>query len=556
MTYGRNADGTPHTITREDDTYVTLEYDDSLRLERETYYSPSGIILEEIGYTYDEDGNRHSVSSGVAEGTYQYDNTTHQLSGITTATGNESYLYDSSGRVWKIIRDGETLTLSYNANDQLEKVTDAAGNTVVEYTYDSQGRRIEVDDRDFVIAPMVGTGLDSPHLVTDGTGEVVSRYVYAGAMPLMRLDENGTPVYYLADAMGSVIGLADNEGVSAASFHYDSFGNLRGSDELPELAGGDFRFQGHWLEESTDLYHFRARYYDPEVGRFISRDPVDLIETTPESSNPYQFVYNNPLVYLDPTGAIVNLSDVSLSRVINNVLDNIHNKYKSQTTRKAINKAKGILTDVFSSAIEDFVPYNIDTGKLDSTGEYVTGGILETMLKGTLCEIAGRFHGSFKNKIWFEPALQENGRVERDGFTCGPSSNQYKPNYTRRPQGRKDKGLSFPDFLIRSQAPTDGDRYGTGALSTTVPPAYLIGDFKRTTKKSTLKIGKNQWNSILNYAQSVWAINQAGEPGHQYIPVALYVTLESQAAQVAYARKKAMKNGRIDLRIVSFFNKK
>ena len=36
-----------------------------------------------------------------------------------------------------------------------------------------------------------------------------------------------------------------------------------------ELAGGDFRFQGQWLESTTDLYHFRARYYEPESGRFV-----------------------------------------------------------------------------------------------------------------------------------------------------------------------------------------------------------------------------------------------------------------------------------------------
>jgi RHS repeat-associated protein len=273
VTYQRNTDGTPHTITREDGSYVELTYDSSLRLTQETYYSAGGVIVDEIAYTYDADGNRQSVSSGVAEGTYAYDNTTHQLSGITTSSGNESYLYDESGRVWKIIRDDETLTLSYNADDQLETVTDSTGTVVAQYTYDAEGRRIEVDGRDYVVAPMVGTDLDSPHLITNANGDVVSSYVYAGALPLMRLDENGNPVYYLTDAMGSVIGLADRAGASTASFQYDSFGNVRSATgtatDVSAAAGGDFRFQGQWLESSTDLYNFRARYYDPETGRFI-----------------------------------------------------------------------------------------------------------------------------------------------------------------------------------------------------------------------------------------------------------------------------------------------
>jgi RHS repeat-associated protein len=89
-------------------------------------------------------------------------------------------------------------------------------------------------------------------------------------------------------------------------FNYDCFGNLKSSSgtaaSLPGNAGGDFRFQGQWLDEATGLYNFRARYYDPETGRFMSYDPIDLIEMEPESSNPYQFVYNNPHVYSDPTG--------------------------------------------------------------------------------------------------------------------------------------------------------------------------------------------------------------------------------------------------------------
>jgi RHS repeat-associated protein len=76
-----------------------------------------------------------------------------------------------------------------------------------------------------------------------------------------------------------------------ARFNYDSFGKLRNASgtgaSLPGNAGGDFRFQGQWLDEATGLYNFRARYYDPETGRFMSYDPIELIEMEPESSNPY-----------------------------------------------------------------------------------------------------------------------------------------------------------------------------------------------------------------------------------------------------------------------------
>ncbi|NET90611.1 MAG: RHS repeat-associated core domain-containing protein [Kamptonema sp. SIO1D9] len=433
------------------------------------------------------------------------------------------------------------MTLSYNANDQLEKVTDSTGNTVVEYTYDSQGRRIEVDDRDFVIAPMVGTGLDSPHLVADGTGEVVSRYVYAGAMPLMRLDENGTPVYYLADAMGSVIGLADNGGGSAASFHYDSFGNLRGSsggaDALPELAGGDFRFQGHWLEESTDLYHFRARYYDPEVGRFISRDPVDIIETAPESSNPYQFVYNNPLIYLDPTGEIV-LGDLLASSKMRDILQSIKTHASQQAKDYLTDRAKGVAGDIIQSTLKNLLPFSFgNIPKLEASGKHIGAGIaFENIITGAFCKVISGSFPQFTQHAWMQPRISTKGNPQDDGFACGsriPGNQElFKHDlYKWHPR---------PDFLIKDGGPRTTDKN---------PKAFFIGDFKLAGKTilSSRRDRPRQWSAIMNYA--------AYENGHQYAPVALFVTLH-KPSQAEYKKiKKEASPYKVDPVVAHIWNK-
>ncbi|MDY7015378.1 MAG: RHS repeat domain-containing protein, partial [Cyanobacteriota bacterium] len=178
-------------------------------MEKESYYDSNGNFLDETTYTYDAAGNRQSASNGEAKGTYTYDNT-HQLTGIDTGLGTEIYAYDEGGRVKQVLRDGETLNLFYNDDDLIVKVTDVNGNTVVEYEYDSNGRRVEVSDstgeRDYLVAPNLGNGLESPHLIADGDGNALASYVYGGSMPLMRLDALGNPVYYLEDGMGSVIG--------------------------------------------------------------------------------------------------------------------------------------------------------------------------------------------------------------------------------------------------------------------------------------------------------------------------------------------------------------
>src|SRR5207237_7305426 len=127
--------------------------------------------------------------------------------------------------------------------------------------------------------------------------------------------------------MGSVISLADGSGAGVASFQYDGFGNIRGASgpaqAAPAGTGGDFRFQGVWLESATGLYHMRAREYDPRVGRFLSRDPVEPDLHRPETLNLYAFAGGNPVLYRDPTGGDFTLVSINVSIDIQSILQNI-----------------------------------------------------------------------------------------------------------------------------------------------------------------------------------------------------------------------------------------
>jgi RHS repeat-associated protein len=172
----------------------------------------------------------------------------------------------------------------------------------------------------------MGGGLESKDLITDGSGNLISNYIYGGSSsPFMRLDANGNAVYYLTDAMGTVIGLADGGGASSGKFLYDAFGNILsqvGGTDSGE--GGDFRFQGQWLESESGLYYFRARDYDAATGLFLSRDPVDIIQIAPESFNPYQFVYNNPYIYSDPTGMFT-ITELNAAENMQTALSTVRN---------------------------------------------------------------------------------------------------------------------------------------------------------------------------------------------------------------------------------------
>ena len=511
--YIREGMGEPVKIIREDGSYVEVDYDDSLRVIKETYFDSSDVQTEEIVYTYDAEGNRATVSSGEAAGTYNYDNI-HSLIGITTATGDEIYTYDAGGRIESITRDGETWNIEYNTADLITLITDSEGNIVVQYTYDSNGRRIEATDnsgsRDYLVAPMGNSDLESPHIITNDNGDLISAYVYGGAMPLMRLDENGNPVYYLTDAMGSVIGLADGSGAEVADFRYDSFGNLRSSTgvegDREELAGGDFRFQGQWLESTTDLYHFRARYYDPESGRFVSRDPVEVIEYEPESSNPYQFVYNNPRIYSDPSGEFT-FNELQISNKIQSILNNIRYQATTQIKQELYNQAQGIVGNVLQGFINKYLPpYSFFTDLYKINADPQGGGtVLENLVKDSVCDLLRG--NSASDNIYIGPDINTSGKAIRDGKNC--NGDFLSPGIAKPP------GTPDPDFVISKPRPTDA--YQARERS------WLVGDFKLSVSavSTEIKTPKKQWKAISKYAEK-----------SQYIPLASYVTFYSPKQQV------------------------
>ncbi|MFC4767436.1 RHS repeat domain-containing protein, partial [Effusibacillus consociatus] len=111
--------------------------------------------------------------------------------------------------------------------------------------------------------------------------------------------------YYLQDRMGSVVGLTDPTGKMITKYHYDEFGVPHSGKKFDKNWPGPnntFGYTGLEYDYTTGLNYARARYYMPEVGRFISQDPwlgsIDL----PISQNRYPYVLNNPLKWLDPSG--------------------------------------------------------------------------------------------------------------------------------------------------------------------------------------------------------------------------------------------------------------
>jgi RHS repeat-associated protein len=265
-------------------------------------------------FAYDPVGNR--TSSHVST-TYQYESANRLLEDDQFA-----YAYDANGNLTdKTDRTVPTDTThyAYDVENQLTSVTlpDAR---VVTYRYDGLGRRIEramtggvteqfLYDQEDLVSVYTGTscwqqsilhgpGIDQPlNFIQDTNGDCGPGDGHGFGEPLR---------YLTTDGLGSITSLIRYTGLwsgtllLAEQYVYDSFGNVtvtdeNGSPRTSSAYGTRYFFTGREYDFETGLYYYRARYYDPKIGRFLQEDPVSY-------PNLYPYADDNPINLVDPTG--------------------------------------------------------------------------------------------------------------------------------------------------------------------------------------------------------------------------------------------------------------
>ncbi len=551
LRYERQGIGEPSKITREDDSYVLLGYDNALRMTSEAYFDPNNVLIEQITYQYDDAGNRVGRTTALGASTYNYQ-TGFRLTAVDgPGSDDESYSYDSDGNTTAISRDGLNLMLTYDSYGHVTGVQGLAGGATETYTYDAMGRRVGIangagDIRNFLVAPTLADGLEQPYLVTDVSGAVQMGYAYVGETPLLRFDASGQPVYYLDDAMGSVIGLANASGQGVASFQYDGFGNPRvvtGDSAAPATIGGDFRFHGQWLDISTQLYSMRARTYDPQTGRFLSRDPIEMDQFTPEMMNFYIFANSNTHLFRDPSG-LFSLIELNLTTLIQGFLQGIRALAVHEAKQYVKQQAFGAAGSFFVNSIASFVPGLHEFGSNLSS---ITGTDFEGIIKNTICGLAEPISSIIPIGVRFQvKVLAQNtpspegilraGTPVSPGIGCSGSSEAYRnasnPFLRLSFTGGKKQRFNSADFVFRNG---DVVRYSTRNHPVPQrPKGWAIGDSKRTAVTAYLsaKTNSTQWRAITAYASLYGS--------QQYIPFAFYVTLLRNSQNATFGRPQAI----------------
>ncbi len=139
----------------------------------------------------------------------------------------------------------------------------------------------------------------------DSAGNVLTYYVHPvkefyyvhgpGVDEPLAMIRGGQTYYYHADALGTITHLTKSSGAIAQRYDYDSFGTI--TSQSGPLAQ-PYTYTGREWDAETGLYYYRARYYDPQVGRFITPDPVGQAADI----TLYTYVRNAPTYWIDPSG--------------------------------------------------------------------------------------------------------------------------------------------------------------------------------------------------------------------------------------------------------------
>jgi RHS repeat-associated protein len=236
-------------------------------------------------YTFDGVGNR---TSSHLSASYNY-----QPFNRLTNTATTSYVYNSNGNMTQKTVGANTTQFYWDYENRLKQVILPNSQNVV-YKYDALGRRSERNVNNST--SWTKFTYDGGDVILDQNSDGTS-ITYLNGLGIdnkIRQTVNGQAQYFLSDHLGSTTALTDATGVVIASTNYDSFGNATNAS-FPTR----YQYTGREFDSLTGLHYYRNRWYDANLGRFISEDPIGF---RGGDVNLYGYVRNSPTNSFDPFG--------------------------------------------------------------------------------------------------------------------------------------------------------------------------------------------------------------------------------------------------------------
>ena len=336
--------------TNQKSLYYQYEYD-KFKINKESFPDKHSNK-----YTYDDMGNiikkEHYVESTLLnETSYQYDQLGRLISETYSNGKKHTYAYDTNGNIKyhkiyqnNVIVKDLTYTYSTTIKDLLLSITDSITNTVVkQFEYNNsykgiptsitssnvkdnliwEGRRLKqigtkviyTYNEDGIRTTKLGSNFFEKYTLEGSKIIVFSRSHEGGGFEMyFNYDEQGNLVdlncegkeyFYIRDILGNIIKIVDEGNVCVVEYEYDAWGNFTRKVRVDCYVSyfNPFVYKGYYYDSEVNLYYLNSRYYDPNIGRFISADDVSYLDNNSLSGlNLFAYCENNPIMYSDEFG--------------------------------------------------------------------------------------------------------------------------------------------------------------------------------------------------------------------------------------------------------------
>ncbi|GKQ49102.1 hypothetical protein PSTH2693_28120 [Pseudomonas syringae pv. theae] len=259
----------------------------------------NGLIVDGEEFRYDAAANRLNFN------TSRFD---HVKDNRLKQWRNHEYKYDAWGNlIEKAVGIVRWQTFTYDCENRLVK-TETMADTQVEstssYQYDSLGRRVGKQSEIKGLSDQKRFLWQGLRMLREESPGQSSLYLYepGSYAPLARVDQKegeteNTVYYYHTDQIGTPLEMTDAEGQIVWQAKYRAWGAIE--KLVVNEVEQNLRFQGQYFDVETGLHYNTFRYYDPEIGRFTTQDPIGLAG----GFNLYQYA-PSPIGWIDPLGWI------------------------------------------------------------------------------------------------------------------------------------------------------------------------------------------------------------------------------------------------------------
>ena len=487
----------------------SFRYDALNRIINDYYGDGSTLVnsekFREYDYAYDLNGNLLSLKRNNNSGT-QIDNlsytyllggSSNQLAMVGDNTANPSgfndgntsgndYSYDNNGNLTKDLNKGFS-SITYNFLNLPNVLTKGA--TSLTYYYDAMGTKLK-------------------QVKVEG-GNTTSRYYLDGfeydnskALSLIHMEEgvinkNGSTFqyeYYIKDHLGNTR-IAFTPGTNntvtlVQSTDYYPFG-LKYSTQYDNSSGNKYLYNGKELQDglSLDWYDYGARFYDPQIGRWTTQDPLSEIN---RKWSPYRYAYDNPLRFIDPDGMLeeVDITGDKAKEATNQLQKSTSLKLsRNESTGKlsAKGKAKTAADKKLMEAITDtkvVVKVNATSSNYTDKGNWFVGGA---------------YGGSTKNAdgtVTTNQTVNPNMTAKIDNFYGAPKGVSVLHEVIESYIGGKDSpGLGAPTFADVQNKTSVGTAYESAHLKAeTLDPRHVTPNISQDPTTGQVYISKYPYN--------------------------------------------------------------